>query len=62
MLLFNNKSQNEACLSPIYKFILKLLWEMIYDVSIKLKISNREIRTPSLPTHTKECARQVEII
>lgn len=53
LLLFNNKSQNEACLSPIYKFILKLLWEMIYDVFIKLKISNREIRTPPCPLTQK---------
>lgn len=55
LLLFNNKSQNEACLSPIYKFILKLLWEMIYDVFIKLKISNREIRTPSAHSHKRMC-------
>ena len=40
----------------------KLLRETIHDVSFSLKMSNREMGTPSLANHMKECARQVEII
>lgn len=44
------------------KNTLKLLREMIHDVSFRLKISNEEIGTLSLTSYKKECARQVEII